>query len=347
MGTVVTFGEIMLRLSTQDGSTLNTAHDLQVHYGGGEANVAVALTHLGHASRFVTRLPPNQLGEGAVRHLLANGVDTSHIVRGGTNIGIYFLETGFGGRPSKVIYNRKHSAFSHISEQDFDWSAIFENACWFHISGITLALGEKVQRTAFRAAAEAKARGIPVSFDFNYRARLWSLDAARAIYPKFLYYVDVVFARQWDAQMLLDIDPEPSSPYEHRKQAALRELLQRYHLAFVFGTERIIHSATENSLSAYYLQSNHGTRPIYGKTNPLRFNIYDRIGGGDAFASGVLHGLLTSRSGAAFSGNPDYAIRFGLATSVLKHTISGDAALFSCEDVEAFMAANGSAEVVR
>lgn len=140
MEKILTFGEIMLRLSTPDYSTINQTHSFMVNYGGGEANVAVALSHMGHQTAFISKLPPNQLGDGAVTHLRSHGVNTQYVVRGSSTIGIYFLETGFGGRPSKVIYNRKHSAITRIQEDEFDWKEIFSDATWFHLSGITLAL---------------------------------------------------------------------------------------------------------------------------------------------------------------------------------------------------------------
>ncbi len=342
MGAIVTFGEIMLRLSTPTGSTIDQTHGFMAHYGGGEANVAVALAHMGHPARFVSRLPQNQLGDGAVRHLLANGVNVDHILRGGSNIGVYFLETGFGGRPSKVLYNRKHSAFTRIDADNIDWAAVFADADWFHVSGITLALGERVRRAAFRAAREAKAHGATVSFDFNYRSRLWPLEEACPVYRDFVPLADVAFARPWDAQTLLGLPAAPNAASEpERRRKVLGEMMRRHGIACVFGTERTVHSATENSLSGYFLRLRPDGTPEHGETPPVRFSILDRIGGGDAFAGGVIHGLLSHPD------DPAYAVRYGLAASVLKHTIAGDAALFPCRDIEAFMDSNGSAEVVR
>ncbi len=340
---IITFGEIMLRLSTPDYSTINQTQSFLVNYGGGEANVAVALSHMGHKTYFMSKLPPNQLGDGALSHLKMHGVNTDYVVRGSTTIGIYFLETGFGGRPSKVIYNRKHSAITRIQEDEFDWDEIFADATWFHISGITLALGERVRKVALRAVKEAKKHNTMVSFDFNYRSKLWTVEEARPVYKEFMNYVDVVFASFYDANTILEIpldDDFTGTTLSEKRRNVFPKMIKKYNLKYIFGTDRVVYSATENSLAGYYFRLNDNELSCE-LTDPIRFNIYDRIGGGDAFASGVIHGLLKSFN------DPAYAVRYGLNTSVLKHTIYGDASTFSCEDIESFMAANGSAEVVR
>lgn len=343
MEKIITLGEIMLRLSTPDYSTINQTHSFMVNYGGGEANVAVALSHMGHKTYFISKLPPNQLGDGAITHLLSHGVNTDFVARGSSTIGIYFLETGFGGRPSKVIYNRKHSAITRIQEEEFDWKAIFEGATWFHLSGITLALGDRVRKFALRACKEAKNYGVPVSFDFNYRSKLWSIEEARPVYKRFMSYVNVVFASFYDANTILQIPLDSDftgTTLSEKRRNVFPKMIEKYNLRYIFGTDRVVYSATENSLAGYYFELKDQELSCH-LTEPIRFNIYDRIGGGDAFASGVIHGLLKDFS------NPNYAVHYGLNTSVLKHTIYGDASVLSCEDIENFMAANGSAEVVR
>ena len=340
---IVTFGEIMLRLSTPDYATINQCRNFIVNYGGGEANVAVALSHLGHKCYFMSKLPPNQLGDGAVSHLQANGVNTDYIVRGSSTLGIYFLETGFGGRPSKIIYNRKHSAITRVQINEFNWDEIFGDATWFHISGITLALGERVRTVALKAVQEAKRRDVKVSFDFNYRAKLWTIDEAKPIYQQFMHYVDIVFASFWDANTILEIplDKEfENATLSEKRRNVFPKMIKKYNLNYIFGTDRVVYTATDNSLAGYYFALK-DDQLSWELTNPIRFNIYDRIGGGDAFASGVIHGLLKDFD------DPAYAVRFGLNTSVLKHTIGGDASIFSKEDVESFMASNSSAEVER
>ena len=333
----------MMRLSTPDYSTIDQTHSFLANYGGGEANVAVALEHMGHRTFFMSKLPPNQLGDGAITHLHSHNVDTRYVVRGSTTIGIYFLETGFGGRPSKVIYNRKHSAITRISESEFDFEEIFNDATWFHLSGITLALGDKVRKVALRAVKEAQKHGVPVSFDFNYRSKLWTIEEARPVYKEIMKYVDIVFASFYDANTILEIPLDKDfdgTTLSEKRRNVFPKMIRKYNLKYIFGTDRVVYTATDNSLAGYYfsVQNNELKCEL---TEPIRFNIYDRIGGGDAFASGVIHGLLLDYE------NPAYAVRYGLSTSVLKHTIYGDASTFSCEDIETFMAANGSAEVVR
>lgn len=343
MGKIITLGEIMLRLSTPDYATIDQSHSFLVNYGGSEANVAVALSHMGHKNYFVSKLPPNQLGDGAITHLNAHGVNTDYVVRGSSTIGIYFLETGFGGRPSRVIYNRKHSAITRIQEDEFNWDEIFNGATWFHLSGITIALGERVRKVALRACIEAKKHGVPVSFDFNYRSKLWTVEEARPVFKKFIEYVDVVFASFYDANTILEIpldDDFTGTTISEKRRNVFPKMIKKYNLKYIFGTDRVVYSATENSLAGYYFKLK-DDELSWELTEPIRFNIYDRIGGGDAYASGVIHGLLLNFN------DPAYAVRYGLNTSVLKHTIYGDVSTLRCEDIESFMAANGTAEVRR
>lgn len=336
---IITFGEIMLRLSTPDNYTINQTHSYIANYGGGEANVAVALSHMGHQTYFMSKLPPNQLGDGAIAHLRSNGVNTDYIVRGSTTMGIYFLETGFGGRPSKVIYNRKHSAITRIQLDEFNFDEVFKDATWFHVSGISLALNERVKVFAIECAKYCKEHGIKVSFDFNYRAKLWTIEEAIPAYREIINYCDIVFASFFDCNTILGIDLDEdlqdASMHEKRRNV-FPKMMEKYGVTYVFGTDRVVYSATENSLAGYF----YSNKKAY-ITDPIRFNIYDRIGGGDAFASGVIHGLLKDFN------NPKYAVNYGLNTSVLKHTIYGDACVLSCEDIETFMASNGTAEVQR
>ncbi len=336
---IITFGEIMLRLSTPDHQTINQTHSYLANYGGGEANVAVALAHMGHNAYFMSKLPPNQLGDGAISHLKANGVNTDYIVRGSTTMGIYFLESGFGGRPSKVIYNRKHSAITRIQLNEFDLDEVFEGATWFHVSGISLALNERVAQFAYECCKYCSEHDIKVSFDFNYRAKLWTMEEAKPWYQKIVPFVDVMFCSFWDCNTLLEIPLDEgleNSDMHTKRQNVMPKMMQKYGIKYVFGTDRVVYSATENSLAGYYYSTT-GCK----LTDPIKFMIFDRIGGGDAFASGVIHGLLKNYE------DPEFAVNWGLNTSVLKHTIYGDACLLSCEDIEDFMKSNGRAEVQR
>ena len=202
---IVAFGEIMLRLTPPDYTTISQARNFVANYGGGEANVLVSLSHLGHQTEFLTKLPDNQLGDSAVKHLMGHGVETNHVVRGSSNIGMYFVETGFGGRPSKVLYNRKHSAITRIEEDEVAFDEIFKDATWFHLSGITLALGDNVRNVAFKCLEYCEKYGVTVSFDFNYRSKLWTIDEARPHFKKVIPFVDVLFANHFDLNTILEI----------------------------------------------------------------------------------------------------------------------------------------------
>lgn len=335
---IVTFGEIMLRLSTPDYQTINQTTSYIANYGGGEANVAVSLAHMGHKTSFVTKLPPNQLGDGAIEHLRKNGVDTSHIVRGSDTLGIYFLESGFGGRSSKVIYNRKNSAITTIKLSEVDLEKIFDNASWFHVSGISLALNKNVADFAIECAKYCSEHNIKVSFDFNYRQKLWTIEESKKVYKAMMPYVDVVFSSFFDCNTILEIpttNGQDNLPLNIKRRDVFKRTLEKYNLSYIFGTDRTVHSASENSLSAYAYSKNKEEL-----ADPIRFMIYDRIGGGDAFASGIIHGLLRDFD------DPGYALKFGLSTSVLKHTLYGDACVLSVNDIENFMR-NQSLEVQR
>ena len=321
----------MLRLTPPDYNKIDQSQSFLVNYGGGEANVAVSLSHFGHKTYFVSKLPPNILGDAAIQHLRGHGVNTDYIVRGGSTLGIYFLEPGFGGRPSKVIYNRKHSAMTRIKPEELDFDEIFREATWFHVSGISPALGEKVREVLFLCLKACGQYHIPVSFDFNYRSKLWTVEEAIPHYKNMMPYVDVVFASAYDCETILGIESDEKIQDSREKRANLFErVLREYDIRYLFGTDRTIYTATENSLAGYCVSAKEQIC-----TDPIRFNIYDRIGGGDAFASGVIHGLLQDLY------NPKYALQFGLVASVLKHTIYGDASVLKCEDILDYM---GSSE---
>lgn len=335
---IVAFGEIMLRLTPPDYTTISQARNFVANYGGGEANVLVSLSHLGHKTEFLTKLPDNQLGDSAIKHLMGHGVATKHIVRGSSNIGMYFVETGFGGRPSKVLYNRKHSAITRIEISELDFEKVFEDATWFHLSGITLALGKNVREFAFKCLEYCKKYNVCVSFDFNYRSKLWSIEEAKPHFQEIIPYVDVLFANEFDLNTMLEIPLEKKSDDVVQNRLSLaKKLFEKSSVKYVFGTDRIVHTAADNSLSSYCICKN----GEYKSEGPIRFSIFDRIGGGDAFASGVIHGLIKDFDA------PDYALKFGLATSILEHTIYGDVSTFSEKDVEEFIKTNGNASIQR
>lgn len=327
---VVTMGEIMLRLTPPDYAKIDQAYSFLANYGGGEANVAVSLSHLGHNCYFLTKLPPNDLGDAAIAHLRRHGVNTDYIVRGSSTLGVYFLETGFGGRPGQVIYNRKHSSATRMTPSDFDFDEIFKDATWFHLSGITLALSNSCRATCLAALKAAKAHDVTVSFDFNYRSKLWSIEDAQRVYPDIMPYVDVLFASPWDFRTILQYNRYADD------DELIKHAVEDYHLRFIYGKTRHIMSATEQSMQAF----------VYGdcgmkKTKEYKFQIFDRIGAGDAFASGVIHGLTKDYKNAIG------AAEFGLANSILKQTIFGDVSTFSEAEVQEYLDNQGISEVKR
>lgn len=336
---ILAFGEIMLRLTPPDYTTISQARNFIANYGGGEANVLVSLSHLGHDTEFLTKLPENQLGDSAIKHLKSHGVCTDHVVRGSSNIGMYFVETGFGGRPSKVIYNRKHSSVTRIETSEIDFEELFKDVSWFHLSGITLALGENVRKVAFECLEYCKKKNVTVSFDFNFRSKLWdSVEQAKPYFKKVVPYAKILFANHFDIGEILEVKLDtPVEDLTEKKIALSRKLIEQTKVQYVFGTERIVHTATDNSLSSYCVCKDGS----YKHEGPIRFSIYDRIGGGDAFASGVIHGLIKNFD------DPQYALKFGLATSVLEHTLYGDVSTLSEKEVEEFIATNGNAAIQR
>jgi 2-dehydro-3-deoxygluconokinase len=331
MAKVVTLGEIMLRLSPPLYNKIQQATTFEVNYGGGEANVAISLAYFGHKSYFITKLPQDAIGSGAIRHLRGHNVNVDFVSRGGANVGIYFLEMGFAGRPSTVLYNRQHSAFSSIEIEDIEWENIFSDADWFHISGITLALNPQVRKVAAYAINKAKQLKTKVSFDFNYRSKLWTKEEAKKAILEILPNVDVCFSSFFDATEILGYKiPTNIEGKQEKNNYALRLMLKDFNIKYIFGTDREIFSANDNSLATFVVSSEES---FYSK--PYRFNIFDRIGGGDAFASGVIHMLLNN-----YDKFQD-AAEFGLATSVLKHTISGDASILSEKEVQNFIQTSG------
>lgn len=336
---IVAFGEIMLRLTPPDYTTIAQARNFIANYGGGEANVLVSLSHLGHETEFITKLPDNQLGDSAIKHLKAHGVYTSNIARGGSNLGMYFVETGFGGRPSKVLYNRKHSAVTTIEPKEIDFDKVFANASWFHLSGITLALGNHVRALTFKCLEYCKKYNVKVSFDFNYRSKLWKcIEDAKPHFKRVIPYVDVLFANDFDIREILEIKLDFECKNKTEEKIGLsKKLISETKIDYIFGTDRVVHTASDNSLSSYCIDK----KGNYKSEGPLRFSIYDRIGGGDAFASGVLHGLIKNYS------NPQHSLKFGLATSILQHTLYGDVSTLSEKDVEEFIKTNGDASIQR
>jgi 2-dehydro-3-deoxygluconokinase len=340
--TTVTFGEIMLRLTPPGFERFLQSPQFAASFGGGEANVAVALAGFGAPARFVTVLPSNPIADAAVRTLRGLGVDTSQIARGEGRVGIYFLETGANQRPSKVVYDRAGSSIALAAPGAVDWDAAFEDAFWFHITGITPALSRGAAELAFEAAVKARARGMTVSCDLNYRKNLWKYGvSAPEVMRKLFALADVGVANEEDCQMALGIEAGVDvhsgaldvSQYSRLAENVMREFPNLKTMAI---TLRESHSASHNGWSAClrdaggFLVSRHWDIT----------HIVDRVGGGDAFAAGLIHGLqnLADRQ---------EALEFAVAASCLKHSIPGDFLHCSVAEVKALMRGSGSGRVER
>ncbi|MBD8067808.1 sugar kinase [Bacillus sp. PS06] len=331
MKKIVTLGEIMLRLSTGVGERLSQTGSLSMHYGGAEANVGVSLSQFGFDVYFVSKVPNNALGKAVERHLLSNGVHTDYLVKGGERLGTYYLETGIGERSAQVTYDRKYSSFSNLTVDELDLEAILNDAQVFHMSGITLALSPGLRELALLAMKKAKELGVRTSFDFNYRASLWSQkEAAEAMKP-LLPYADICFCGELDAIYLLGIQQADESLSKTEKLEYYYKEIQKLYpnIQVMSSTFRTVLSASNNKL-----QGNHYVAgKLYQSKEHHISQIVDRVGGGDAFASGVIYGLVEQLA-------PDQVISFATAASALKHTVHGDANAFSAEEVFKFAGTN-------
>lgn len=340
MAKVVTMGEIMLRLSTNGNSRFVQSDNFDVVYGGGEANVAVSLANYGHDAYFVTKLPAHEIGQCAVNSLRQMGVNTSFIARGGDRVGIYFLETGASMRPSKVIYDRAHSAISEATAEDFDFDAIFKDADWFHWTGITPALGENAQKIIEQALISAKKHGVTVSVDLNYRKKLWTSAEAQECMTKLMKYVDVCIGNEEDAEKCLGFKPGETDvtsgdlELEGYKDI-FTKMKDKFGFKYIATSLRQSYSASDNGWSALAYDGNE-----FYRSKKYDIRIVDRVGGGDSFSGGFIHGLLKY-------GDYKKALEFAVAASALKHTIPGDFNLVSESEVETLMNGDASGRVQR
>lgn len=340
MNKVVTFGEVMLRLATPEHLRLSQAHSLEMTFGGGEANVAVSLAQFGHEASFVSRLPKNPVADACVNQLRGLGVGTSSIVRAGDRMGIYFLESGASQRASVVVYDRAHSAISEISPGEVDWRNIFEGVKWYHFTGITPALSDSAAAVAAEAGAAAQAAGVTVSCDLNFRKKLWSSKKAGEVMSGLMKHVDYCIANEEDAEKVFGIQAGEtevtSGELEHDRYVDVaRQMTGRFGFKGVAITLRESFSASHNGWSALFYTD--------GKAHFSRrydLQIVDRVGGGDSFAAGLIHGLMTGH-------DPQAAIEFGVAASCLKHSIKGDYNLVSLAEVEALAGGDASGRVQR
>lgn len=340
MGTVVTFGEIMLRLAPEGYYRFFQNDRLQATFGGGEANVAVSLANFGVNSKFVTKLPAHAIGEGAVSALRGLGVDTGSIVRGGERIGIYYLEKGASQRGSVCIYDRAHSAIQEAEPGDFDWDRIFDGAEWFHFTGITPALGPNLVNICLDACKAAKTKGIKISCDLNYRNKLWTRQQAREAMTKLCEYVDVCISNEEDAKDVFGIEAEGSDitggklDREGYKSVA-KQLADRFEFEKVAITLRTSISANDNDWQGMLYD---GSDYYFSKQYHL--HIVDRVGGGDSFGAGLIYSLLNGYSSQE-------SIEFAVAASALKHSIEGDFNRVTVEEVQKLAGGDGSGRVQR
>jgi len=339
---VVSFGEIMLRLSPPGFERLFQSPVLSATFGGGEANVAVSLAQFGLESHYVTRLPSHAIGDSALRALRAEGVRTDHVSRGGTRVGIYFAETGASQRASTVIYDRAHSAISEIPGDAVAWDLVMKGAAWFHVSGITPALGERAAAATKAAVTAARRAGARVSVDLNFRKKLWTEAQAQAVMRPLMGDVDVVIANEEDLQSVLgvhvkgaDVTSGALDVDAYREAAA--SVTRTLGPSLVAITLRESLSASDNGWSAVLWD---GASQTLHESQRYTVRLVDRIGGGDSFAAGLIYGLVTGRAHAD-------ALRFAVAASALKQTIPGDFNRVSVAEVDALAKGDASGRVQR
>ena len=348
MGKVVTFGEIMLRLAPQGFKRFSQADNFDAIYGGGESNVAVSLANYGVDVDFVTRLPKNDIGECAMMEMRKRGVGVDKIVYGGDRLGIYFLETGAVSRGSKVVYDRAHSAIAEIESGMIDWDVVFEGCEWFHWTGITPAISQGSADVCLEAVKAASAKGITISTDLNYRAKLWKYcdDAHReAVMTELTSYCDVVLGNEEDAEMHFGIKPAGISVqtqgHDVKAEAFLsvcQQMMEKFPRAKkVITTLRGSISASHNTWAGVLYD---GTKMFETRQYQIT-DIVDRVGGGDSFMGGLIYGLLK------YPEDDQNALDFAVAASCLKHTIKGDANLVTVAEVEKLMGGDASGRVAR
>ena len=337
---IVTFGEIMLRLAPEGYLRFFQNDTMQATFGGGEANVAVSLANYGMDASFVTKLPAHAIGQGAVNSLRGLGVDTKDIVRGGDRVGIYFLEKGASQRGSVCIYDRAHSAIQEASREDFDWDKIFDGADWFHFTGITPALGANLVDICIDACKAAKAKGVKISCDLNYRGKLWTRAEAREAMTKLCEYVDVCISNEEDAKDVFGIEAENTDIYggkldKEGYKSVAKQLMDTFKFEKVAITLRSSISANDNDWAGMLYDGEN-----YCFSKEYHLHIVDRVGGGDSFGGGLIYSLLSGKDSQS-------AIEFAVAASALKHSIEGDYNRVTVAEVEKLAGGDASGRVQR
>lgn len=337
---VVTFGEIMLRLAPEGYYRFVQADSYGATFGGGEANVAVSLANYGFDAKFITKLPEHNIGQAAVNSLRRYGVDVSCIARGGERVGIYFLEKGASQRPSKVIYDRAYSSISTATVTDFDWDDIFDGADWFHFTGITPALGDNVTDICIEACKAAKAKGITISCDLNYRNKLWSKEKAGKVMSQLCKYVDVCIANEEDADDVFGIKAENTDVTSGKVnkegyKTVAKQLADKFGFSKVAITLRSSISANDNIWAAMLYDSKD-----YYFSKSYNMHIVDRVGGGDSFGGGLIYSCLSGYTSQD-------SIEFAVAASCLKHSIEGDFNQVTVDEVKKLAGGDASGRVQR
>ena len=340
MSKIVTLGEIMLRLSPMGCNRFIQVDSFDVYWGGGEANVAVSCANYGHTAYFISKLPEHEIGQAAVNALRRYGVNTEYVARGGNRVGIYYCETGASMRPSKVIYDRADSAIAQALPEDFNFDEIMEGADWFHWSGITPAISDSAAELVKLACEAAKRKGVTVSCDLNFRKKLWTKEKAQSIMRPLMQYVDVCIGNEEDAEMCLGFKPsadvESGITDAEGYKGIFKEMAEVFNFKYVVSTLRESFSATHNGWKAMIYDGKEFYESKRYDINP----IIDRVGGGDAFSGGLIHGLLTMPT----QGD---ALEFAVAASALKQTIPGDFNLVSESEVKALAGGSANGRVQR
>ena len=321
---ILCMGETLLRYSTSKGHRFADL-DFAVHVGGSETNIAVSLAQFGFDTKMLTKLPDNAIGDAVVAFMRKLGVDTSPILRNNMRMGAYFLESGSGNRTSQVIYDRAYSAMTSFTLEDVVLDKLFDGVDVFVVSGITAALNENLKNAVVEMLKYCKEHDITTIYDNNYRAKLWTVEQAGKAFKEILPYVDILSAGYLDAQNFLGLksDKEDFDEMLADLYAQMKELYPN--LKYMTSTRREIISTSVNNLTGYLYTD----KLIASKTYHID-DIVDRVGGGDAYISGLIYGLLTER-------DPQEALEFACCASVLKHTIHGDANLFSVKEIDNFM----------
>ena len=340
MAKIVTMGEIMLRLSPEGNYRFIQAEKFNIIPGGGEANVGISVANYGHESVFVSKLPKHEIGQIAINALRKYGVNTNFIARGGERIGLYYAETGASMRPSKVIYDRANSAIAEAKTEDFDFDKIFEGADWFHWSGITPAISDASAECLRQACIAAKNHGVTISCDLNFRKKLWSSEKAISVMRPLMQYVDVCIGNEEDAELCLgfkpDADVEAGVTDAAGYEGIFKAMAKEFGFKYVVSTLRESFSATHNGWKALIYDGKEFYQSKRYDINP----IIDRVGGGDSFSGGLIHGLLTKPTQGE-------ALEFAVAASALKHTILGDFNHVSTDEVEALAGGSANGRVQR